>query len=76
MNIRSGLKVLTGSTLGLALLMTVSGRPVLAQIEVEEGAIFTGDITGGPTSIETLDNDCGTNISQRSDDGKPYWFIN
>ncbi|QUY43206.1 hypothetical protein HRE53_15735 [Acaryochloris sp. 'Moss Beach'] len=69
-----GLKTIAGSTLGLMLVFSAFGQSGLAQTtEVEEGAIYTGDITldgnENAVDIETLDNDCGTNFDQRDDDG-------
>lgn len=69
---RHRLTPLTLFTLSSTLLLTTLGQPVFAQTEVEEGAIFTGDIDiqgdDNGVDLETLDNDCGTEIRQRDDD--------
>ncbi|UJB68056.1 hypothetical protein HRE53_15725 [Acaryochloris sp. 'Moss Beach'] len=68
---------LTKLTLSCTLLFAALGSPALAQIEVEEGAVYTGDIDisgdENGVNLETLDNDCGTVIRQRddNDDGTP-----
>ena len=69
---RYRLQTLTKITLSFTLLLAAAGQPAFAQTEVEEGAVFTGDIDiqgdQNGVDLETLDNDCGIELKQRDDD--------